>query len=67
MSDYNYTVIHIKLLRTGTATRKEQFARHEILRAQNRLRTRPQNDNVSFCRGFAPAPLFLQVRTQLLV
>ncbi|MBO5969075.1 MAG: hypothetical protein J6S14_11330, partial [Clostridia bacterium] len=46
-------------LRNGTAPREEQFARHEILRAPRGLRTRPQDDIVSFYGGFAPIPPFL--------
>ena len=46
MFDYNYTVIHIKTLRTGTAPPEEQLGRHEILRRQSGLRAPPQDDIV---------------------
>ena len=47
----------------STATRKEQFARHEILRRQGSLRAPPQDDIVSFEGGCAPFTPALRVRT----
>ncbi|MBR4062600.1 MAG: hypothetical protein IKK01_05990, partial [Clostridia bacterium] len=38
----------------STVTRKEQFARHEILRRQGGLRAPPQDDIVSFEGGCRP-------------
>ena len=63
--DYNFTIAHSKSLCTGSATRKEQFARHEILRVPSGLRAHPQDDIV-FLAGASPLHPVLRVQTQLL-
>ncbi|MBQ8258363.1 MAG: hypothetical protein IJY97_02275, partial [Clostridia bacterium] len=52
----------------STATRKEQFARHEILRRQGSLRAPPQDDIVSFLKGAAPpSPLLCECEHSFLL
>ena len=59
----NYTEIYCRLHRYGTALTEEQLGQHEILRAQNRLRTRPQDDIVMFA-GAPPLHPVLRMRTK---
>ena len=54
---YSYTFSWVGCcadLFASTATPEEQLGRHEILRAQNRLRTRPQDDIVFLEGGCRP-------------